>query len=297
MVGDGLDCQCDLTGTWAVLVETDIEWDIIRDPIFGIPIIQAGADTLFSWAIRTLDHNGSTISMQAKPCGGTGPDLCSDIFTAAYSQAIDDDVWDGSGNPLVSLPDLTIADASLNASFVGPSEVSIGGLTLTSDFMDWPASYTSSDITWLDPDGDGYDGLRSDVIATGTSASCGYDYEYLPHPNDPALSIVAAGSGVRTQAHLDGDIESCDRLSGFLRGPDTSVDPNGLPLADGHVGSCILLDGGSERDCDADEIATLDANAQNATQRTTASRFTMIRVADGYTCPQTRAADYSPPSP
>ena len=55
--GDGVSCReapqtCDLTGTFALLTETDVEWDAVR--ISGIVAIQGGSQTLKAWSLHSL---------------------------------------------------------------------------------------------------------------------------------------------------------------------------------------------------------------------------------------------------
>src|SRR6185436_6353227 len=86
LAGTGLTCGCDLSGTFAVRTETDVQWDAVM--LGAATLISAGNATLISWSIRHQVQTGSSLTVVTTPCGGTTPDLCSPFFNQAYSQSI-----------------------------------------------------------------------------------------------------------------------------------------------------------------------------------------------------------------
>jgi hypothetical protein len=162
------------------------------------------------------------------------------------------------------------------------------GIDLTQPDGTWPPTWDSPGQTFPDQDADTYDGVTSYVESGGTSQSCGLPYAYVPHPDGSGTRIKAAFVGNRVLSNLQGTIVDCDTMSGAVAGPD-----NGLPQGDGHIVGCVVdQGGGSERSCTQAEFDSLDQQAQNVNQRSTAARFTAVRVADDITCPDVRAMTF-----
>jgi hypothetical protein len=283
--GDGVTCTpipktCDLTGTFATLVELDVEWDPVQ--VLGITVIAGGSDTLYSWSLRKLVQTGTTISTQSIGCGDTSPDLCSGLLGQALTQNVPANIWGTSGMP-VTKSSLTLSAAPKQGDpFVGPLEVTLLGLDLANPSGAWPASYDDAAITWLDHDGDGHPGVTANIVTSGRSSACNLPYAALPIPATGELATQVF-TGSRSLANLSGTIVDCDTIRGEFKGPRS-----GLPALDGHVAGCVK-DSGSL--CTPEETASLDASAASA-QRLLASRFVMVRVPDATSCSQVRALDF-----
>jgi hypothetical protein len=282
LVGDGRSCACNMTGTFATLLETDVRWAPLT--FFGFTIISGGTDTLFSWSIRRQTQTGSTVNVQISECGSTQPDLCSPFFEEAYTQFIPDSVWEQSTMPTTPVT-FTVNDPDPGEAFVLPNEVGILGLDLSNPAGTWPAAWDSPGVTWRDHDNDGAPGITSHSRVGGVSPSCDYTYAALPSPADPGgprLQRVYTGS--RSISNLDGVIDNCNTFTGDVEGPDS-----GLPLVQGRVRGCTHPDGSA---CSETEFETLDEQASAAGQEVLDARFTMVRVPDNITCAQVRAFDF-----
>jgi hypothetical protein len=275
--GDGVTCSaagCDLTGTFAMLTELDIEWDAVR--IGTITVLAGGSDTVYSYGIRRQTHSGTTVTTDVRSCQGTSPDICSPLFEEAYAQVLPDSIWDRPSMPITQVSMTVPAAPQPGDPFVSPSEATLLGVTMADPFAAWPASYTDPLLTWVDHDGDALPGVTSIMLSGSQSAACGFAYADLPIPSN-GLRAHQVFTGSRTIAGLDGTLVSCDVIQGELTGPNA-----GMPLLQGHVGGCIRPDGA----CTAAEVTSLDSGASGTAQRILAARFTMVRVPDGITCAQ-----------
>jgi hypothetical protein len=271
---------CDLTGTFGMLTELDIEWDAVR--VSGITVVQGGSDTLYSWSLRRQTQTGNNISAQSQACGDTAPDLCSPFLGLAVTQKIPDSTYEVSTMPRTAST-LTLSKAPVAGDpYVGDTEANLIGLSLANPTGAWPASYTDPAITWRDDDSDGHPGVTALIPTTGNSASCNLPYGGLPIPSDgDTANQVYAGS--RSLGNLNGTIIDCDTMRGDIQGPS-----NGAPQLDGHVTGCVKVDGTA---CTAAEVDSIDSGLAGA-QRVLAARFTLVRVADTTSCTQLRALNF-----
>jgi hypothetical protein len=280
MTGNGQTCQCNLNGTFAVKAEFDIEWD--ATVFLGVTVISAGSATTSSWSIRKHTQTGSTIDVDTTGCGGTVPDLCSPFFNQAFAQNFPDAIWDLPSMP-VSESTMTLVDPDPGEAFLGPTEVTLLGLSIPTPGGPWPGEWNDVSITWLDHDNDGLLGVTSKMINTGTSTSCGgMPYANLPDPTTPfsATRITDVRVGSRSIGTYDGSLTSCSVIEGEVTGS-----ASGFPEINGHVHSCKLSNGNA---CSLAQINALDDQAQATGRRTLATRFTMVKVADDVTCGDVR---------
>ena len=275
--GNGVTCTaagCNLTGTFAMLTELDIEWDAVR--IGTIVVLAGGSDTVYSYGIRKQTHSGTTVTTDVTSCQGTSPDICSPLFEEAYAQVLPDSIWDRPTMPVTHVSMTVPAALQAGSPFVSPSEATLLGVTMADPFAAWPVSYTDPLLMWVDHDGDGKPGVTSIMLLGTQSPACGFAYADLPIPSN-GLRAHEVFTGSRTIAGLDGALVSCDVIQGELNGPNA-----GMPLLQGHVGGCTRPDG----PCTAAEVTSLDSGASGTAQRILGARFTMVRVADNITCAQ-----------
>ena len=122
------------------------------------------------------------------------------------------------------------------------------------------------------------------MVSTGRSTLCTFNYADLPIPSS-GLRAHETYTGSRSIANLNGKVVSCDVIQGTLGGPS-----GGQPSLEGHVIGCARPDG----PCTADEAASLDGNGNDAPQRVTGGRFTMVRVSDSITCAQMPSVTFPP---
>jgi hypothetical protein len=288
MLGDGVTCRCDLTGTFALRTELDVEWDEVRVlPLPFPPAIAAGSNKQLSYSIRKQTQTGSTLTVDTIPCGGTTQDLCSPLLSKAFSQQIPNSIWEGPKMPIFQST-VTLGSTRPNDTFVGANEVALLGLNLTNPTGAWPTSANDAAFTWIDHDNDGPLGVTSTVVHTGTSTKCGTPpppFDYLPDPSGGTKTIGTVYIGSRVQGTYDGTILSCNTIAGDMTGPGSS----NMPLVDGRVKGCLYSDG---TPCSGTTIASLDSQATSSPQRIVNAQFTMVRVAAGINCTQVRATAF-----
>ncbi|MDD9938978.1 MAG: EGF-like domain-containing protein [Myxococcales bacterium] len=293
-VGDGISCSCDMSGTFAVLNELDVQWSEVTAG--ALTIVSAGATTTYSWAIRRQTQVGDQLEIETVPCGGTSPDLCGTFWVGfeAYGQFIPNESWeqvDDEGNPTI---DPTPSTATLSSSVPGGSvmgdpEASLLGLEIDGGpFSSWPGAWDDPDLTWTNPDVDYFDaaetdmkrGITSVMRGSGTSDYCGTDYAYVPMPDGSGKRVREVHLGSRAIGNTDGSIVSCDEMVGEVTGEG----PGGFAVFNGRIGGCETSDGDK---CTQSEWESLDAQADTE-QQVNDSRFTMFRVSDDITCDEVR---------
>ena len=284
--GDGVTCServdsCDLSGTFGVRMELDIEWDAVR--IAGLTAIQGGSQTLSSWSLRRQTHDGTTIRTETQACGEDWPQLCSQLLSLAFTQEVPVSAYSRSGMPRTTSTFELDGPAVIGSSVTSALERRILGLSLGDPAMTWPSSYDDAAITWLDHDGDGHPGITGIVPQSGSSSRCGFPYSPLPIPATFEL-VQSLYQGTRLQTQLDGRIVDCDTIEGDVRGPR-----GGPPVLDVHVIGCDKIEGGGE--CTPQEIVSLDETVVNI-QDIVAARFVAVRVPDNTTCEQLRARQF-----
>jgi hypothetical protein len=284
--GNGVTCSetqqtCDLTGTFAMLTETDVEWDAVS--ISGITAIEAGSETLYAWSLRRQVQNDTSLAIEVQACGETTPELCSSILGQAITQRVPPATY-----ALASMPrfasTLTLAEpAAAGGRFLSALESYSIGLELSPADRAWPTAHDDPAITWRDQDADGQPGVTALIPLEGQSSRCS-----LPFGGLPILSSLEFASrvymGTRSLASLDGTIVDCDLIRGTLLGAG-----GGLPRLEGHVAGCLKADG---QPCSAEETESLDESVAGAERRVIAARFTLVRVAEASSCEQVRALDF-----
>jgi hypothetical protein len=270
----------------------DVEWDEVVEVVIGIPftVIDSGSDTIFSWSLNYFSYDGSSLSIDSVPCGGTSPDLCSSLFEEAYAQDPDNSIWQSPTMPVVSQT-VALPDADPGEPFVTPLTATLLGISVSDPLGEWPAAWNSPGVSFPDHDGDTNPGVTSYVKTTGTSPSCGYEYHGLPNvvsgsagtPEDE-MDIVRVYLGSRSLGYFDGELSGCERITGVVAGPN-----NGMPLVNGRVRGCYTE---TNRECTQEEFEFFDSTSGESSQHIMATRFTMIRVADGISCEQVRNLDF-----
>lgn len=145
-------CVCDLGGTFAFRIQSDVSWPaayVQGTSVKTIDASPAGAPvTTYSWAIRqhTYDSTGK-LQVSTTQCGGTAPELCGPGFTylvtvprEAYGLFYSNQIWGTAGMPVQISPPLSIPNALPGAAFKTPDEALLLGMSLTEPLGAWPAS-------------------------------------------------------------------------------------------------------------------------------------------------------------
>jgi hypothetical protein len=316
----GGTCVCDLNGTYAIRIAATMTWAGIPN------IEDAGAikPVLYSWALRqhTYDSAGK-LHVVTTPCGGTTTDLCGTgnlfIGAEAYTQFLPVGIW-GTGSMPTEALDMTLPNALPGTAFVSASSAAILGISLTNPLGAWPTARAQvgaggsqvNGAVWLDHDADGKPGVTTYAVPPGgfpvdgiapdpitaypaTSAACPRGnlsaprlaYNYWPGVEGFTLQRTRRFYvGSRTIGYFDGSINSCNLITGSVKGP-----ANGQMKNDGRVEGCVRTSTTGETDCSPVLTDFYDTADQTA-QQVQSAAFVIKRVANNATCADARAAAY-----
>jgi hypothetical protein len=190
----GPTCTCDLSGTYALVVDATFTFPPINSggsqAIEGSP---PGGVSARSWSIRyhTVAANG-TVTARTIPCGGTAPTVCDTALGVAHAQYQPNQIW---GRPKTyNPPAVQTITSTLSASvrpggsYNEPEVVSVFGLTLDNPSGAWPpcrqcvgvpvggmctcpgasAPYrVTNRATWVDTDEDSSLGITTEDVSRG----------------------------------------------------------------------------------------------------------------------------------
>lgn len=324
----GGTCVCDMNGTFAIRIRTDVSWS-------GITNVENGSDTTYSWALRTHNYmpNG-TLEVETIPCGGTTPDICgtSPILGAeAYAQFLTNQIWGIASMPTEILS-MNLPNALPGQAFVTSQTAVLLGIHLTNPLGTWPSSNNNvgtvaspgtNGAYWVNHDNDsnaavtiyavppggiGIDGNIPDppFAFASTSAVCprggGSALSYAWWPGVEGLSVQRVKrfyAASRVISYLSGSLTSCDVITGDVAGPnpDSASDPGtlGEMKNDGRFQGCTRCTSGSSAGCgDTACSGTLTDffDNQSQTQQVTDASFIIKRVSGSTTCAQARALSY-----
>jgi hypothetical protein len=203
----GQKCVCDLSGTYALLVTSKVEWTSPNPVIEASP---TGGVTINSWTLRynTISANGAMTS-QTIPCGGTSPTLCDTGISPGYAHAQyqRNQTWgkkkvnDGFAPFTMSL--VGVVPGAAAGAYTEPTTYSLQGISLDNPGGAWPpcAACVGVDVngtctcsgtqhtvtnkaTWVDSDGDTRLGFTTDAVLPGGQLIG------TPHPLDVPPTLV-----------------------------------------------------------------------------------------------------------
>jgi hypothetical protein len=277
-------------------------------------VVSAGEMEASVWELIEVYYDGSEVLLRRKGCGADNtPDLISPLFRETYSAFIPNEAFDRGA--LQDADRFVQAGLIPGSPFVTPSIAAVIGFDFGSDTMNtpWPRSFRDipAGLT-VDPDGDGEPGLTfwprppSELTDSGTA-----HYKYLPvRPVvigtklyiDQRAACVSVAARVVT--HLEGEIESCTRITGEMfnektegralsctmveKGACNSANPNDCSGWREDVG-CTPEEWSSGTRCEAEDVARLDDD-QNQLQDSRAT-FEMVRMGnlgEELNCPDVR---------
>jgi hypothetical protein len=313
-------CVCDLQGTFAAHYEVNLSWKGISGIEDGTgqteswQIMRQNYEPSGDLKVEIINCGETTVEL----CG-TGVQLAG-IPPEAYSQYVPAVSWGASTAP-TTLLEFNVSAALPGSAFKTPRYAILNGISLTDPLGAWPAKRqdiaggtdfdgsATNGAQWIDGDQDslfgvttievGPNGVTPFVLAPITaypevSAVCPrsnpsaprLQYNYVPGLDGlTPRRVKRASSANRTISELDGTLESCDVITGNVKGPD-----NGHTQLDARVGSCVRADGNSEVACSSALIDFLDsAKAPSAIDSQT---FNMKRVDATTTCEQVRTMTF-----
>ena len=263
--------DCDPNGTWAIKIETPVQWS-------SSFVVQGGTGTITNWLKSTRTATGTEIQDVASLCGVTVPDYSSQAAFGGekYGIVFPDALFENA-----SLPTVTIAGhltgLAPGASFSSDAAAAILGATMANPATDpWPAN--GAQLTSFDTDNDTKVG-----VSVETNKSAGYKNP----PLDAFLSARAQKvyTAFRQVLTTQGTISTCNRVDGS----GTIAVINNKPAIDQHVLGCQRENG---TDCSASEFKLLDSAAP-VYKPSGDAVVTMVRVPAEATCADIRAIDFA----
>ena len=262
---------CDASGTWAIKVETPVQWA-------SSFVVQGGTGTIVNYLKSTRAANGTEIVDTATICGVSTPDYTSTAIFGSekYGVAFPDALFESGSLPTFEIAG-HLSDVVPGASFTSDPAAAIIGATMANPATDaWPAN--AAQLTTADTDGDGKVGVSVD-----TAKGAGYKNP----PLDPTKSKRAGKvyTAFRQVLTTQGTITTCNRVDGT---GTVAVIANKAAI-DQHVLGCAREDGS---DCAASEFKLLDSAAP-VYKPTGDAVVTMVRIPDTATCTDIRAIDFA----
>lgn len=262
---------CDANGTWAIKVETPVQWA-------GSFVVQAGTGTITNWLKSNRTQTGTAITDEASLCGVQTPDyLSAPAFGGEkYGIAFPDELWESGSLPTVTING-TLSGTEVGSTFQADAAAAVLGANMANPATDpWPAN--AALLQTLDTDGDGNGGVSVNT-ATGPG--------YKNPPLDAFLSARAKKvyTAFRQVITTQGSITSCNRVDGS---GTVAVIAN-KPAIDQRVLGCQRENG---TECSASEYKLLDSAAP-VYKPTGDAVVTMVRIPAEATCADIRAIDFA----
>jgi hypothetical protein len=127
-------CSCDLDGTFAIRIATELSWMNIEN------VENASGVVTYSWAIRqhTYDADGE-LTVVTTPCGGTTPDICNTLSSAAHAQYLPNSIWGTPAMPTETL-EMNLPRAFAGEDFFTERRASLLGISLSDPMGAFPAN-------------------------------------------------------------------------------------------------------------------------------------------------------------
>ena len=192
--------DCDANGTWAIKIETPVQWA-------NSFVVQGGTGTITNWLKSTRTQNGLDISDSMSLCGVQTPDYISQAAFGGekYGIQFPDALFENAGLPTVTIAG-HLSGAAPGSTFTSDPAAAILGATMTNPATDpWPAN--GAQLTSFDTDNDTKVGVSVD-----TNKSAGYKNP----PLDAFLSARAQKvyTAFRQVLTTQGTISTCNRVDG-----------------------------------------------------------------------------------
>jgi hypothetical protein len=245
-------CSCDLDGTFAIRISSELSWTGIEN------VENASGVVIHSWALRThtYDADGS-LTVVTTPCGGTTPDICNTLTSAAHAQYLPNSIWGTAAMPTETL-EMTIPRAYTGEDFFTERRATLLGLSLTDPLGAFPASRCNiggwtrpagacanspitNGATFVDHDADTQRGVTSYAVPPGGvgnppspvaygaaspacprgNAAANWNYAWWPGLGGFGSCLICEVKrfyiGSRVISRLQGEIEDCDTISGTVQ--------------------------------------------------------------------------------
>jgi hypothetical protein len=316
----GNKCGCDLSGTFAMQGSAIASWsniELLEDgsvPVTSWALFNMSYDPDGNLKVEITECGGSSYDLCDVPVRPLlGPE--------AYGQWTPPTIWGTPSMPrtVITVP---LPDSQLGAAFKTGMFAMVDGLQLDDPMGAFPktrkevagapesSGTPTNGAKWIDPDNDGALAMTTYAVGPGgeklngppdppaeypaLSPACPRSSggERAPYAYPPATSgglnitrVKRVFSGQRILLDYDGKVDSCDTISGAVKGPD-----NGEALIETRVAGCVRVNGDGESACQASVVDFLDGQA--VAQKTSDSKFKMKRVPATATCADAIAMKY-----
>jgi hypothetical protein len=305
--GDLESCRCDLSGYWAMRQDATITWpeQWVGVPGEGTKTIDEGTLQTTVWELHRYEYDGQKLVVTKKGCGqDDSPDIYSPFFNETYSSYIPLTVMD----PLPLFPgvDISLSAARPGDQFISPSEAAVVGMVMDDPLNDplpaWPDPVPAG--YWDDSEGDGEPGLTIWPVGTTVPTTSGspptYDYMPVDFTMNGVLTVAeragCVSGGGRVITHLEGEVESCERLVGEVINEESEARIYSCTLApegdwDTENVNCGASDWSSATRCNADQVDFLDKQKQD---NISSASFELVKIGElgdtGINCLKVREA-------
>jgi len=314
-------CVCDMQGTFAMRYDSTASWmgvDSIEDGSaqglsWAIARQNYADDGALSMELITCGETNIDLC-------GTGVRIAG-IAAEAYSQYVPVAVWDQAG-ATGTLIDFSLPGAVPGGAYKTPVFAMLSGINLTDPLGEWPAKRqdvqggsdfdgsATNGARWLDTDQDTLFGVTTYAVGPNGATPTGALAPITPYPQTSAACprgdaaaprlaynyppgldgltprrIKRFSSATRAISNLEGTLQSCNEITGTVRGPDS-----GRAHVDLRIGSCVRVDGDGEVACGSNLVDFLDAT--DAPSAFDSQTFIMKRVEANITCAQVRALTF-----
>jgi hypothetical protein len=254
---------CNLSGTFALKMSVAGTWP-------NAQYIASGNGTFQFWMKLQGSHSGGSVSGTLLECGRYVPDFDARTVNEHFGFSHGTLLFDHAPPYLpTSAVTLALGSSSPGATLMLPRSALQMGTRMTDPVNGaWPSA--ASGLTSVDDDMDGKRGVTVSYLG-----SSGYDYPRTggtlnaPRADNPYIAS-------RVSFSLNGTLNSCTQASGSAS----------FSHIDTRIFGCSLANSNSE--CNASQADFLDQNCLNYTLGT--ASFSLLKVADGASCAQIRAA-------
>lgn len=250
--------QCDLSGTWALFVDTVVNWS-------GTLLFNRGSGHVITWGKITRTHSATEQQDNVVPCGIILPDFAGSALAPndQYGLSIGTSWFD---NPLpVSTAGFSLSSATVGGTFKSLSATTtfLGLAALSPPTQTWPSL---GNLTLVDHDGD-----KEPAITATLKSGNGYDLLRIglfDHADKVYLAL-------RQVVTFDGTLDSCSAIHGGAT----------VSAQNSHVAGCHVA---GKTDCGSFDRDNF--NSQWMVYQPASATFKMQKVSSGATCADVRAA-------
>ena len=280
-------------------------------PAPPVVILQGGTFTAIGWELRRFTYNGTTLTQEVRPCGGTYPDAFNPFLNEVYGAYVPNSTSDNMG--VLSTFSHSLPNAVPNSAFSTPMRGALLGVQLPdpNGLGPWPTRNQITSICgapgatkpcWSNDDNDNFPAFTSwSRPPTQTSSVYGgRNYSYAPSAPQVVITkrVACQSLAIRTLHRLNGKVVNCDTIGGPMEASPSESHLHSCRMAPNHqneVDCTTNKDKVTGQDlvpCLAADEADLDARIDDVVFTVTGAKFVMVRVPANTTCPTVRSTNF-----